>query len=78
MTTPGNATTGQSGTEADGGSGTAPSANSSYQLLLLRGVNREDNDVELINAKWEVMISVHTEASGMDTNAIGTFGVAAI
>lgn len=74
----GSTVTGLSGTEMDGGSGTSPAANASYQLLILRGVNREDNDSTLIWAKYEVMISVHTEASGMNTNAIGTLGQAAI
>ncbi len=74
----GSTTTGLSGTEIDGGGGTALAANSSFQLLLLRGVNREDNDATLIHAKYEVMISTHTEASGMSTNADGTFGQAAI
>jgi hypothetical protein len=74
----GSTSTGLSGVELDGGSGTALAANASYQLMILRGVNREDNDVTLVHAKLEVMISTHTEASGMNTNAIGTLGQAAI
>jgi hypothetical protein len=74
----GSTSTGLSGVELDGGSGTALAANASFQLMILRGVNREDNDVTLVHAKLEVMISTHTEASGMNTNAIGTLGQAAI
>ena len=71
----GSSDTGLSGTEIDGGSSTAPAADASFQVLILRGVNREDNDPTLIHAKYEVMISVHTEMHGADTNAIGTLGI---
>lgn len=71
----GSTVTGLSGTEIDGGSSTSPAADASFQLLILRGVNRLDNDPTLIWAKYEVMISVHTEMHGANTNAIGTLGI---
>lgn len=74
----GSADTGISGTEMDGGGGVTIAADASFQLLILRGRNIPNNDATLIHAKYEVMISVHTEASGMNTNAIGTLGQAAI
>ncbi len=74
----GSTDTGLSGTEMDGGGGTSLAADGSHQLNILRGVNRDDNDATLVHAKYLVAISVHTEASGMDTNAIGTLGQAAI
>lgn len=70
----GSTTTGLSGTELDT-TGTVPAADASYQLRILRAVNREDNDTTLTHAKVEVVISVHTEGQGMNTNAIGTLGI---
>ena len=67
----GSTSTGLSGTEAFG----TPAADASYQLLIQRQVNRSDNETNAAHNKIEVMISVHTEASGMNTNAIGTLGI---
>ena len=74
----GSTVTGLSGTEMDGGSGTAPAAAKDQQLQIMRGVNRVDNDNELVHAKIEVIINTHTEATGMVDNAAGTLGMAAI
>ncbi|HEY9469243.1 MAG TPA: hypothetical protein VIQ76_06460 [Propionibacteriaceae bacterium] len=59
----GSTATGLSGMELDTTS-TAPSADASNPLLILRAVNREDNDTTLTHAKVEVRISLHTEAFG--------------
>lgn len=74
----GSTVTGISGIEMDGGGGSTPAPNASFQLNIRRGVNREDNDATLIHAKYEVTINTHTESSGMNTNATGTLGQAAI
>lgn len=71
----GDTNTGLSGTEIDGGSSTSPAADASFQLRILRAVNREDNDPVLIHAKYEVVINVHTEMQAGDTNAIGTLAI---
>lgn len=56
----GDTTTGLSGQEMDSGVGTAPAADVTYQLLILGAVDRPDNDISAVNAKWRVMISLHT------------------
>jgi len=66
----GSTTTGLSGVELDTTSD-APAADASNQLLILRGVNREDNDVTLIHAKVLVMINQHTENQG----TVGALGI---
>ncbi len=70
----GSTTTGLSGAELDT-TGTAPGADASYQMRILRGVNREDNDVTLTHAKVLVTLNNHTEADGMVDNAHGTLGI---
>lgn len=70
----GDTNTGLSGTEIDGGSSTAPAADASYQVRILRGVNREDNEMNLVHNKIEVVLNVHTEMQAGSTNAIGTLG----
>lgn len=70
----GNTTTGLSGVELDT-TGTVPAADASYQMLILRAANREDNDTTLTHAKVEVVLNNHTEAPGMITNAAGTLGI---
>jgi hypothetical protein len=50
---------GLSGWQLDSGATTAPAANATYQLLILRAVPREDNDISQVNAKWEVLIALH-------------------
>lgn len=54
----GSTTTGLSSYQLDAGVNTAPSVNATYQLLILRAVPREDNDITKVNAKWEVLISL--------------------
>ena len=66
----GSTTYGLSGAELDTISA-APAADASNQLLILRAINREDNDTTLIHAKVEVMINQHTENQG----AVGTLGI---
>lgn len=66
----GSTTTGLSGTELDTTSD-APAADASNQLLILRAVNRSDNDTTLTHAKVEVLINQHTENQG----TVGTLGI---
>jgi hypothetical protein len=70
----GSTTTGRSGAELDT-TGTAPAADASYQMRILRAVNREDNDTTLTHAKVLVVLNNHTEAHGMVDNAHGTLGI---
>jgi hypothetical protein len=69
----GSTVTGRSGTELDTTSDT-PAADASNQLLILRAVNRDDNDTTLAHAKVEVLINLHTEKSTGDGD--GMLGVA--
>lgn len=55
----GSTATGLSGLELDSGVSVAPSANSTYPLLILGAVPREDNSIASVNAKWHVLISMH-------------------
>lgn len=66
----GSTSTGLSGVELDTTSD-VPAADASNQLLILRAVNREDNDTTLTHAKVEVLINQHTENQG----TVGTLGV---
>jgi hypothetical protein len=66
----GDTNTGRSGRELDI-SGDPPAADASNQLLLLRHVNRADNDTELTHPKVEVMINQHTENQG----TVGALGI---
>jgi len=66
----GSTATGLAGTELDTTSD-APDADASNQLLILRAVNREDNDTTLTHAKVEVLINQHTENQG----TVGTLGI---
>ena len=66
----GSTTTGLSGVELDT-TGTAPSADASNPLLILRASNREDNDTTLTHCVVEVLINQHTENQG----TVGTLGV---
>lgn len=70
----GNTTTGLSGVELDTTS-TAPSADASNQMVILRAVNREDNDTTITHAKVLVALNNHTEAQSNVTNGSGTLGV---
>lgn len=60
--------TGLSGVELDTSSMTA---NASNQLLILRAVNREDNDTTITNPKVLVLINQHTENQG----TVGALGI---
>jgi len=71
----GDTNTGLSGTEIDGGDGTAPGADASYQVKILRQVNRVDNTPNSTFNKVLVVLNNHTEAHGMTTNAAGTLGI---
>lgn len=66
----GSTTTGLSGVELDTTSD-VPAADASNQLLILRAINREDNDTTSTWAKVEVMINQHTESQG----TVGSLGI---
>jgi hypothetical protein len=66
----GNTTSGLSGAELDT-TFDVPAADASNQLLIVRAVNREDNDTTLTHAKVVVMINQHTENQG----TVGTLGI---
>lgn len=66
----GSTTTGLSGMELDTTSD-VPAADASNQLLILRQVNRPDNEPNLIHNKIEVLINQHTENQG----TVGTLGI---
>ncbi len=66
----GSTTSGYAGTELDTTSD-APAADASNQLLIVRAVNREDNDTTQTHAKVEVLINQHTENQG----TVGTLGL---
>lgn len=70
----GSTTTGLSGVELDTTSD-APAADASNQMIILRAVNREDNDTTITHAKVEVMLVNHTEAHGNTANGDGILGV---
>lgn len=72
----GNTTTGLSGTELDTTSD-APAADASNQLMIMRQVNREDNEPNVLHNKLEVMISNHTESQNSGSAAVneGTLGI---
>lgn len=73
----GSTLTGLSGVEMDSGAAAAPAANGSYQLYVLRAVDRADNDISTVNAKWEVLINLHSlravdaSAGGAAEGALG-------
>ena len=66
--------TGLSGLELDT-TGTVPSANASYMLVIRRMVNREDNTPNSIHNKLEVLLSPHTEAHGSNAATDGILGL---
>jgi hypothetical protein len=70
----GSTTTGLSGMELDTTSD-VPAADASNQLLILRAVNREDNDTTITHAKVEVLINCHTQAPGSTAAGDGTLGI---
>lgn len=71
----GSTVSGLSGVEMDGGSGTAPGADATYQVMIQRAANIPNNDLTAVHCKLEVMISNHTEASGSTTSSTGILGV---
>lgn len=72
----GSTVTGLSGMEMDSGASAAPAADENYQLIILNAVDREDNDVDAVNAKWEVLIGLHRLSSHYTGAAqVGPLGV---
>ncbi len=68
----GSTVTGLSGAELDGSD---MGTEAQDQLIVMRAVNREDNDATLTHSKWEVMISNHSFIPpGADENE-GVLGV---
>jgi hypothetical protein len=63
----GDTTTGISGTEMNA----TTAANASYQLTIIGGVDRPDNDLTLTHAEWKVIINLHS-LRAVDANAGGT------
>lgn len=70
----GSTVTGLSGAELDTTSD-VPAADASNQLIILRAINRVDNDTTLIHAKVEVRISLHTEGLGLTAAGDGQLGI---
>jgi hypothetical protein len=64
----GSTVTGLSGAELDS---STDEADASSQLLIVRAVNRLDNDTTLTHCKVEVMLNQHTENQG----TVGTLGI---
>jgi hypothetical protein len=58
FTQAGSTFTGLSGTELNSAT---PAADVTFQLMLLKAVNRVDNDTTITRAKVEVLINLHTE-----------------
>jgi hypothetical protein len=70
----GSTTTGLSGVELDTTSD-VPAADASNQMVIIRAVNREDNDTTLTHARVEVLLNNHTEAAGRTANGDGSLGI---
>ncbi len=73
-TNAGSTSTGLSGVELDTTSD-VPAADASNQMLILRAVNRLDNDTTTDWAKVEVLLINHTESMGRTANGDGILGV---
>lgn len=72
----GNTGTGLSGWAMDSGATTAPAANCTYQLLILKAVAQPGNDVTAAGAHWEVMISLHRLLpNALSGSVVGAKGV---
>jgi hypothetical protein len=68
----GSTVTGMSGAEMDSGATDAPAADASNQFLIMGLVDRADNDISAVNAKWEVLINLHRlRATGDGDGALG-------
>ena len=48
---------------------TTPAADPTYQLLILGASTRPDNDITAVNAKWNVLISLHRLGSVYSNSA---------
>jgi len=70
----GSTVTGLSGVELDTTSD-VPAADASNQLIILKAVNRVDNDTTITRAKVEVRISLHTEGMGLTAAGDGQLGI---
>lgn len=70
----GSTTTGLSGVELDTTSD-VPAADASNQMIIIRAVNREDNDTTITHARVEVLLTNHTEAAGRTANGDGSLGI---
>jgi hypothetical protein len=68
FTQAGSTFTGLSGTELN--SATPAAASPTFQLSILKAVNRVDNDTTITRSKVEVRINLHTEAGLPDGNGI--------
>lgn len=62
FTNSGDTVTGRSAMEMDGGTTNAPATTITWQLKLLRAVNKPNNDITAANCDVEVLINHHTEA----------------
>lgn len=63
FTQTGSTTTGLSGAEMDSGTTTAFNTTATFQLKILRAMNRADVDSTIARSKVEVLINNHTEAN---------------
>lgn len=72
LTHAGSTVTGLSGAELDGSQEAQTAA---HQLIIVRAINRADNDPTLTHANWEVMISNHSLVTGMAAANEGALGV---
>lgn len=70
----GSTTTGLSGAELDTTSD-VPAADASNQMLILRAVNRVDNDTTITHAKVIVALNCHTESANNVTAGTGSLGI---
>ncbi|MGW8178957.1 MAG: hypothetical protein ACWGQW_09370 [bacterium] len=69
-----------SGFELDSGATTAPAVQGVFQMMIWAAVEREDNDIALVNAKWLVLNSLHqlhsfaTKATDTTNAVVGLIG----
>lgn len=52
-----------------------PSADATYQLLIMGAVDRPDNDISVAYGKFEVMISLHRMKIAYDAHASAYYGL---
>lgn len=65
----GSAVTYLSGYELDSGAVTAPAADCTFQMIIWGAVERGDNDITLVNAKWLVLNAMHHFNSAGDSES---------